>query len=824
MLCLGLFYDEYAHVVDEKTNWEYVAVIGTTLNQRFTLEKELGRGGMGAVYRAVDQVLQRSVAIKVLKDHSADEFGKQIRIEAQILARLLHENVVRIYDFGEADGTYFLVMEEVDGTSFARRWRRLPLVERLRIVAQVAEALEYAHHQGVIHRDVKPGNVLLTSSDQAKLSDFGLSKLMEQKDESGTVRGTPHYMSPEQAQGKALDHRTDLYALGVMLYEFATGAPPFNGPVMAVLTQQVNAKPVPPREANKAISENLEQLILGLLAKNREARPPSGSAVAKALRDEIASELGRQGNGAAQPAATGTPAKAGAPLTLQAVNTLADKPPVPSGPTLQAPHVPSRLQRVPAGTSPLAKALLEGILAEPVVLTPEERYLTGHYLAYLLGGSKRSGLFLSRPLDPRNADRARLVLAMTSAMLSDGSDDAIGCAVDLIERKPEVRASLNPIVVAKYLASRSSSAKRKRFRQVRKQILDASEHAQKHMTDRSGVLNPGMMPQTLDDLKKIAPERTELDDQLVARWNRVTEVWRGAPDFREAVLKYATKDAYRDPASAELWPEVVYPLIERARWQRTFRSRHEALWDYLSAKILHVPAAGVRLDRAIVRSVPSKVIEELDVAAVDFIKDPEIEDQAAASTQGPDIQRFPATLADNGVSLHELAADRAEGPKSLVPLVSPDPQRFTQGVLRELWQEAIAALRTGGAKAGHRHVPVGPYRLTVVGSVRGRSAGTVVIQGMRDKQIEMLTPSLRLGGSASRPVVAAWAYQDNSLVVSYLDFQQTERFILWHAPNAQQTNFTGADELNSALLNLNMEAPDQVDRVLSKKFRPRNPV
>lgn len=819
---MRLSYDKTPHVGHERINLESIAVIGTTLNQRFTLEKELGRGGMGAVYRATDQVLQRSVAIKVLKDHSSEDVNKQIRIEAQILARLLHENVVRIYDFGESNGTYFLVMEEVDGASFAKRWRKLPLVERLRIVAQVAEALEYAHHQGVIHRDVKPGNVLLTSADQAKLSDFGLSKLTEQKDDSGTVRGTPHYMSPEQAQGKVLDHRTDLYALGVMLYEFATGSPPFNGPVMAVLTQQVSAAPVPPRQTNKAISENLERLILALLAKNREARPPSGSAIATALREEIAAELARQENGTAQAGAPGSVVNL-APVTIQPLITQAEKPVIPSGATLVAPVVPSKQVRAPAGASPLARALLDGILAEPVVLTPEERYLTGHYLAYLLGGSIRRGLFLSRPLDPRNADRARLVLAMTSAMLSDGSNDAIGCAVDLIERKPEVRAALNPIVVSKYLASRASTAKRKRFRQVRKQILDASLYAQKHLVDPSGVLNPGMMPQTLEDLKKIAPERTELDDQLVSRWNRVTEVWRGAPDFREAVLKYATKDAYRDPASAELWPEVVYPLIERARWQRTFRSRHEALWDYLSAKILHVPAAGVRLDRAIVRSVPMQVIEELDVAAVDFVKDPELEEQAVGSTQGSEMQRFATTMNDNGVSLHELASER-EGPRSLVALANPDPQRFTQGVLRDLWQEAIASLRTPGAKAGHRHVPLGPYRLTVIPSVRGRSAGQVVIQGMPDKQIEMLTPSLRLGGSASRPIVAAWVYQDNSLVVTYLDFQHTERFILWHAPNGQQTNFTGADDLNHTLLNLSMEVPDQVDRVLSKRFRPRNPV
>ena len=127
-------------------------------------------------------------------------------------------------DFGAADGTYFLVMEDiVDGLSFSKRWRQVPLTERLRIIAQVGEALDYAHHQGVIHRDIKPGNILLTSSDQAKLSDFGLSMIVEQSEHSGAIRGTPNYMSPEQAQGKRIDHRSDLYALGIMLYECADG-------------------------------------------------------------------------------------------------------------------------------------------------------------------------------------------------------------------------------------------------------------------------------------------------------------------------------------------------------------------------------------------------------------------------------------------------------------------------------------------------------------------------------------------------------------------------------------------------------------------------
>ena len=121
-------------------------------------------------------------------------------------------------------------MEEVDGTSFQKRWKRIDLAERVRILAQVADALDYAHHQGVIHRDVKPANILLTATDQAKLSDFGLSLLADNNQETGVVRGTPHYMSPEQARGKKLDYRSDLYALGVILYECATGSDPISGP------------------------------------------------------------------------------------------------------------------------------------------------------------------------------------------------------------------------------------------------------------------------------------------------------------------------------------------------------------------------------------------------------------------------------------------------------------------------------------------------------------------------------------------------------------------------------------------------------------------
>ena len=792
--------------------------IGSTLNERFTLDRELGRGGMGAVYRATDQVLGRSVAIKMLKEASGEEVARRIRLEAQILARLLHEYVVRLYDFGQSEGVYFLVMEEVDGTSFSKRWRVVPLAERLRIVGQVAEALDYAHHQGVIHRDVKPANVLLTSSDQAKLSDFGLSTLSEAGDDSGVIRGTPHYMSPEQARGRRMDHRTDIYSLGVMLYECVTGNPPFLGQNMALLAQHISAEVPPPRSKNPEIAPTLETLILSLLAKNPEDRPASGEAVAKALREEA--ERARNQPAGATPASPATPALPHEPRTTVALSLATPEPtptPKPAPTTLVAPTTSGHLKIA----SPVAREMLERILATPMVLSADERYLCGHYLAYLLGGSRRQGIFLQRPLDPKNADRARLMVAMTWLMLVGPTEENLAKAAKLLDTRPDIRPALNPIVVMKYLASRANPARRKKFRAIRKRLQEASAHAQKAMLDAKGNLNPGLMPQTLDDLRRIAPKRDAVDDLIVERWNRVSEVWRDSADFRRAVLGYATQRAARDPASAELWPEVVYPLIERARWQREFRPKHEQIWDYLSAKVLHMPDAGVRLDRIILKSVPTRVAEELEEELVGFVDDPRIDDDEAAPPPDAESERLTASMGP-GVSLDDLAVDHPRAPSDLVPLAPAEPYRFTQGELREIWREAMTTLGAASKDAKTRAVPVGPYRLAVIPSVRGRSAGQVALQGMPNKQIELLTPSIRTGGGGNKPVIAVWIYADASAVIVYLDFKGHEKYIFWHAPNAQQFNQDHPADLQNMLDTLNMEVPDQFDRVLSKKYRPRN--
>ncbi len=676
-------------------------MIGTTLNGRFTLEKELGRGGMGAVYRARDSVLERSVAIKVLKDLTGEEVGRKIRLEAQILARLVHENVVRLYDFSADDQTYYFIMEEVDGSSFAKRLKKLTLSDRLRVVAQTADALDYAHRQGVIHRDVKPANVLLTASDTAKLSDFGLSLLSDATQESGIVRGTPHYMSPEQAKGKKLDHRTDLYALGIILYECVAGVPPFAGPVMMVLAQHINAEARSLRDQVPEVSLPLEALITNLMAKNPGDRPGSGREVADRLRALILAGATGGGDSATQPLAEasapsvgssgGPPSMAGSGRSGSAAAAPAPSSAMAVGPRSEALAPSAKVGR------DLARSLIDAITAEPVALSPDERYLHGHYLAYLLGGSRRRGFLLRRPLDPLNADRARLLLAMTALTLPDAPPeiDVEGVA-PLLEARPDVRPLLGPTILAKYLAQRDTPGKRKRFRQLRQQLRLASPYAAESMSDAQGVLNPGLMPQVLEDLRRLAPERTEVDDLLVERWNKVTEVWRGKPEFRLAVLKYATKSAWRDPASVEIWPEVVYPLIERARRQRQLRSGTEAFWDAVCGSILHVGDAGVRLDKAIRVAVPAQVVRELDISLARIVDEAvvEIEPQSVEAEPPPgpaDAEAAGLRMGISAASFHDLKVDQPT--RNFVRLINPDPLRLNLGELREMWKDAIAGMK-----------------------------------------------------------------------------------------------------------------------------------
>ena len=810
-------------------------MIGTTLKRRFSIERELGRGGMGAVYLALDQILDRPVAIKMLREVGGEEVGDRLRLEARILARLQHDSIVRLYDFDEEGGVYFFIMEVVDGPSYYKRWKELSIPERLGVLAGVADALDYAHHQGIIHRDIKPGNILLTRDDRPKLSDFGLSLMAEHDHEPGITRGTPLYMSPEQAKGKRLDPRSDLYALGVLLYEATTELTPFQGNAMALMAQHVKTAPEPPRARNPILSPELEGLILRSMAKAPDARPSCGADVGRELRDLLLHDAWRTRS---MPGVPVTPPPATVPGSEAASST--ETPAAMTPPSMRTPSpsaAPASTASIPsvavappekaafARRKAAARADAELMIAEvehaPILLSPEERFLSGHYLAYLLGGSRRRGIFLRRPLDPLNADRARLMLAMAWLMLGEGTEAELTRAARLLDDRPDIRPRLSPIVVIKYLQSRDDPAKRRRFRKLRERLQAASTRAQRRLTDDRGLLNPGLMPQTLDDLHKLAPRRDEVDDELVSRWNRLAELWKARPEFRRAVLRYATLRAADDPGSDTLWPEVVHPLIERALWQRRLRSRAEGFWDAAGRALLVAPAPGRRLDLAIKAAVPTPDVEDLDESMEQFGNDPEyveaaLDDQAA----GPGEQASRNGLTISRESLRAITAEESPSSTGLITLTSPDPERFTLGDLRALRTEAIAALRSRSGPQGHRVVPVGPYRLAVVASVRGNKAGTVAIQGMPNKQIELLVPSLAGGGSNARPIVAVWHYADRSMVIAHLDQRGQARYVLWNAAVNQQSIYAGVAELNSDLLKLNLEAPDRPDKALVRSIWP----
>ncbi len=814
---------------------------------------------MGSVYRATDQLLGRNVAVKVLKDSPSGDEAEQIRLEAQILARLVHDRIVRLYDLGQSEGTNFLVMEEVNGPSFANRWRDLRLADRLRICGQVAEALDYAHAQGVIHRDVKPSNVLLTPNDEAKLSDFGLSVFSEEAgNATWTIRGTPRYMSPEQAQGRPLDYRTDLYSLGVMLYECATGDVPFVANAKGMINQHINAAPLSPRSRNPEIWSTLENLILSLLRKRPPKRLAPANVVAFAIFEEAerARRLDRinpglrrsdrQSPDGAPPSRTLTLEHRGALATPANRNGRVDSEPVvmsamesdllaqsayaePKGASQSPPkgHVNPPGDSCEADTGAdgqqLAREMLTKICGTPILISPEERYLCGHYLAYLLGGSRRRGIFLRRPLDARNADRARLLLAMTWLSTVEPSDKAIERAGTMLDSRSDVRGALDPVVVMKYMASRDTVGKRKRFREIRRRLKDASVYARKAMLDAKGVLNPGLMPRTLDDLAMIAPPCEALDARRVSLWNRVAEVWREDDDFRRSVLHYATGSDRLDASSAGLWPEVVYPLIERAHRQRKFRPRLEAIWDYVVGKLLRVPVPGMRLDRMMLIAIPVDVAEQLDEDLFAFAEDTELKEAweaASPSETLPTVERRPFWVGSK-IPRDEPPIDDDDGPrlKPIIPLCPPDPSIFRQNSLNNLWEEAMDAQLDSVRDFVHqRKIPVGPYELAVSPTGRGRSAVRVVLQGMpQGKQIEIITPLARGTETASRKVIAFWTYEDTSVVVAHLDFNSKERYIIWEASQAHQVNLDSVVGLRASISTMRLEIPDELDRALSER-------
>lgn len=263
---------------------------GLRLGDRYRLVSRIAVGGMGEVWVAHDDSLQRDVAVKVLREEFAGDAGflERFRTEARNSAGLSHPNIAALYDYGEQDGSGFLVMELVLGEPMSDLLDRQPVLPTRRllpILAQTARALHAAHAGGVVHRDVKPGNILIARSGQVKITDFGISMAVNQvpMTASGMVMGTAQYLSPEQAIGRAATPASDIYSLGIVAYEALVGHRPFTGPTAVdIAVAHVNT-PVPPLPAD--VDPELAALVMRMLEKDPEKRPRSAASLARALDD-----------------------------------------------------------------------------------------------------------------------------------------------------------------------------------------------------------------------------------------------------------------------------------------------------------------------------------------------------------------------------------------------------------------------------------------------------------------------------------------------------------------------------------------------------------
>jgi eukaryotic-like serine/threonine-protein kinase len=328
----------------------------TVINDRYEIHKRIGRGGMADVFSARDLLLDRQVAVKVLFPEFATDanFVERFRREAQSAASLSHPNIVNVYDWGKYEGTYFIVMEEVQGRTLAdilTTNKQLTAKQAAEIASEVAAALGFAHDNHVAHRDIKPANILIGTNGQVKVADFGIARALNAPTESnltqvGSVMGTATYFSPEQAQGAQPDPRSDLYSLGVVMYEMVAGRPPFTGenPV-SIAYKQVHDAPQPLVQIVADVPRPFEAIVAKLLAKDPTLRYPSAAALRDDLRrfrnDEPVQALAAAAN--AQGRAT---AGAGAAAAATAFGATTVNPAVPAPATL--PVAPPRAAAVPS--------------------------------------------------------------------------------------------------------------------------------------------------------------------------------------------------------------------------------------------------------------------------------------------------------------------------------------------------------------------------------------------------------------------------------------------------------------------------------------------
>ena len=297
---------------------------------RYEITGELGRGAMGVVYKALDPTIGRTVALKTMRldvhGLDAQEMVRRFQNEARAAGVLNHPNIVTIYDAGEQDGIFYIAMEFIEGTTLHEllaEKRVLATDEVLQLTRQICRGLDYAHSNGIVHRDIKPANIMITGNGTVKIMDFGIAKSGGQVTNTGQVLGTPNYMAPEQVKGRQLDGRSDLFSLGVILYEMLTGEKPFVGQnVTTIIYKIVNENPITPRDLDVTVHPGLSAIVTKALAKAPDDRYQTGADLVRDLENyKLAGPVRTGSTSAISPAPSAPEKTLVLPLRVVAGNT-----------------------------------------------------------------------------------------------------------------------------------------------------------------------------------------------------------------------------------------------------------------------------------------------------------------------------------------------------------------------------------------------------------------------------------------------------------------------------------------------------------------------
>jgi len=341
---------------------------------RYNITGELGKGAMGVVYKATDPNIGRTVALKTTRVDAhgleTEDLLRRFRNEARMAGTLNHPNIVTIYDAGEQEGVFYIAMEYIEGETLhalLSQHRSLPVEQVIDIVRQVCAGLDYAHAHGVIHRDVKPANVMLAASGTVKVMDFGIAKAGGTMTATGQVLGSPNYMSPEQVKGKPIDGRSDLFSVGVLLYEMLTGEKPFDGQnVTTIIYKIVSEDPIPPRELDVTIHPGLSAVVTKSLAKAPDDRYQTGAALAADLANykSFGTEVG------ANQSASTTAFPAVGDRTIVTATPPSMRPPAPATQLAAAPAPSGPSPTVRVGSAPGTNMrVLAGVVALLLIAT-----------------------------------------------------------------------------------------------------------------------------------------------------------------------------------------------------------------------------------------------------------------------------------------------------------------------------------------------------------------------------------------------------------------------------------------------------------------------